>query len=303
MKQRIIVFIALTAAVFSFTGVVLAQEETELSQPGLTPLSPFYFLDRLGDWARLNILTFNPVRKAEIKIEIAGERLAELNDVFEKAPAKTDILEKLEAEVETGASEANSEAEKLDSENRNVSKIMERLNSFFLKRQEVLEKVIERVPEKVKEKIEIRFGNIQKQIEKHREILLKQKEKGFMSEEKLGSIIQKSLDRLKDQKEKAEKIIREVKEKISETEEKLSQLKERDISAAQNIDELLIRASGHLEKAKAAFGESRFGEAFGQATAALRNVNNALRSVERISEGEKEEKNEKEKNEIKDEEK
>src|SRR3989338_9016559 len=378
MKHKTIILIALMAAVFSFSGVALAQEEAELPEPGLTPTSPFYFLDRLGDWAKVNILTFNSVRKTEIKIEITEERLAELNDVSQKAPSRTDILEKLEADVEAGANEANSGAEKLDSQNRNVSGLMEKFNNFSLKRQEVLEKVIERVPEKVKEKIEKRFENIQEQIEKHREILLKQKEKGFISEEKLGSIIQKSLSRLKDQleerkerleeiedealkekleniiekkteileggvlavesrddlkdlrdkitetrkeaiksiletrkelkmeaptteealekihenkldlKEEAEKIIREVGEKISKTEEELSQLKEEGVSITQNIDELLVRTKEHLKKAKAAFGESRFGEAFGQAAAALRNINNARRSVERISEGKEE---------------
>ena len=366
----------LTVIIFS-AGVVFAQEETiELPGAGLTPKSAFYFLDRAGDWARLNVFTFNPVRKAEIKAEIAEERLSELNKVSTEDPERSDIIEKLETQIRQRTEEAAADTERLAGE-RDVSRPLEKLNNLSLKRQAVLEKAIERVPEQVREGIEKALENIHKQAEKQREVLLKQKEKGFISEEKAKNIIEKRLSGLKVQlerrreraaqlvdealkqrleniiekktealeneildiesreefkearekikdikkdviqsvletrkelklkattaeetleqirddklnlKERAEKLIKNGKERILATEKRIAELKENNIEIKDNVIVLFRNGKKHLEEAEAAFLESKYGEAFGRATATFRDLENIERAIQKITEMDK----------------
>jgi len=62
-------------------GVNFAQE-VELPNPGLTPDSPFYFLDTLGEKINL-FFTFDPAKKAEKAFQYVGEKLAEIKGMAE----------------------------------------------------------------------------------------------------------------------------------------------------------------------------------------------------------------------------
>ena len=55
---------------------VLAAEETELADAGITPNSPVYGLDRAMERIQLAI-TFGEAEKAKLKFKFAEERLAE----------------------------------------------------------------------------------------------------------------------------------------------------------------------------------------------------------------------------------
>jgi len=77
------------AMVFSllFPGIAYAQEEElQLPDPGITPDSPFYFLDNLGKNMGL-FLAFGPEAKAQKAVEYAGERLAEAQAMAAKGKA------------------------------------------------------------------------------------------------------------------------------------------------------------------------------------------------------------------------
>ena len=58
------------------SGTAYAQEEEELPDPGITPDSPFYFLDNWGKQLGL-FFAFGPEAKARKALEYAEERLAE----------------------------------------------------------------------------------------------------------------------------------------------------------------------------------------------------------------------------------
>lgn len=379
MKHKHIIPIFLFVLILASPALTIGQEAADLSNPGLTPTSPFYFMDRFGDWLLLNVLTLNQAKKAEVKIKIAEERLAELNEVFEKDPEKTDIIEKLEIRIEEKIKTAHQTAEKLDSENRKAESIIRGLSDFSLKRQRVLERVIENVPEQTKDKIEIALENIYQRSQKHRDLLLKQKQKGFISENGVNAFIEKHISNLKNQlqqrkerldeikdeelKERLENIIekkiealedgildieskeefkkvrkeiidikkeaikeileirikikrrattteeilkeiheenfdlikrtgeviKEVEEKILDVEEKISNLESQNIPVPQNAFRLLSNSKEHLAKSKTALEQEHHGEAFGQAIAALHNIKNAKRALERAEEDAEEE--------------
>jgi hypothetical protein len=62
--------------------LVFAQNGAVLPNAGLTPESPFYFLDKFGEALR-EFFTFNPEGKARLQITFAAERIAEIKVVFE----------------------------------------------------------------------------------------------------------------------------------------------------------------------------------------------------------------------------
>ena len=63
-------------------GSIIFAQEIELSGPGLTPDSPFYFFDALGEKISL-FFTFDPAKKAEKAFQYAGEKLAEVKGMAE----------------------------------------------------------------------------------------------------------------------------------------------------------------------------------------------------------------------------
>jgi len=79
MKLKRFRLILLSAVIISslfLGGTAYAQEEEELPDPGITPDSPFYFLDNWGKQIGL-AFAFGPEAKAKKALEYAEERLAE----------------------------------------------------------------------------------------------------------------------------------------------------------------------------------------------------------------------------------
>lgn len=65
------------------SGVAFAQEaQTALPSAGITPESPFYFVDQLGEALR-KFFTFSPAGKARLEITFAAERVAEIKVILE----------------------------------------------------------------------------------------------------------------------------------------------------------------------------------------------------------------------------
>jgi len=63
---------------------------------GLTPESPFYFLDRLSEFLR-ELFTFSPEAKVKLKIEFAKERIAEIKVMLEDEDTNTDDVDEAQS--------------------------------------------------------------------------------------------------------------------------------------------------------------------------------------------------------------
>jgi hypothetical protein len=89
MKRFFMVpLIAILALTFCFGGVAYAQEaETTLPDPGTTPDSPFYFMDKWGKSLSL-MFTFNVENKAQKALRYADERMAEIDAMMAKNKIK-----------------------------------------------------------------------------------------------------------------------------------------------------------------------------------------------------------------------
>jgi hypothetical protein len=80
MKKFIMIpIIAVLSLIFCFGGVAYAQEdEVALPDPGTTPDSPFYFMDKWGKQISL-AFTFGDREKVEKALRYADERMAEID--------------------------------------------------------------------------------------------------------------------------------------------------------------------------------------------------------------------------------
>ena len=61
-------------------------------EAGILPINVFYFLDRFGEWLRLNVFTFSQIKKAELLIRYAEERLAESQALVRKRASASLII-------------------------------------------------------------------------------------------------------------------------------------------------------------------------------------------------------------------
>ena len=80
MKINRVLISLLVVPVFAFAQAGLPAEG--LPNAGLTPESPFYFFDKLGETLR-EFFTFNPEGKARLQITFAAERVAEIKVILE----------------------------------------------------------------------------------------------------------------------------------------------------------------------------------------------------------------------------
>lgn len=150
--RYIVSILVVSLLLVGFTaGTALAQAEaTEDAEvgagAGLTPDSPFYFLDDLWDSIRLT-LTFNAERKAERRLEFAQEKLAEAEIMAQEKKEKA--LEKALSRYEENIERAQKWVEQFEDERKDrVAELVAKATSRHF---EVLERVREKVPEQAKE--------------------------------------------------------------------------------------------------------------------------------------------------------
>jgi len=138
---------------FSLGTGVLAQE-TELPDPGMTPDSPFYFLEIIAEEIG-TFFTFGDLKKAERHAALAVERLAEAQAVIEKG--KSELAEKTLERYENQLEKSIARAEKAMAKGESTEKVIEvvaRVGQATSKHLEVLAEVYEKVPEQAKSAIE-----------------------------------------------------------------------------------------------------------------------------------------------------
>ena len=132
MKKLLITFL------FLIPILVFAQNQVTLPRPGLTPDSPFYFLDRFFETLQ-EFFTFNPEAKARLQVTFAGERIAEIKILLETKGVEAKGLDvaqsRLQANIARAAEILQSEKEK----GRDVSQLSKDLEDEFEAREKLLE--------------------------------------------------------------------------------------------------------------------------------------------------------------------
>ena len=128
-------------------GIGISAQEDGLPSPGLTPDSPFYFLERISEGIG-TFFTFGDLKKAERYAALAAERVAEAKAVVEKGrPEAAQIaLERYEYQLER----ALAKAVVAKAKGKSISEVTDIIAQATAKHLTVLEEVLERVPEQAK---------------------------------------------------------------------------------------------------------------------------------------------------------
>jgi len=173
----------LITSVFLFSlGTGVLAQETELPDPGLTPDSPFYFLETIAEGIG-TFFTFGDLKKAERHAALAAERLAEVKAVVEKG--KPEFAEKTLERYEDQLEKSIARAEKAMAKGKSTEKVMEvlaKVGKATSKHLEVLAEVYEKVPEQAKPAIENAMKASVKGHEKAVEVLKAQNALGEIPE-------------------------------------------------------------------------------------------------------------------------
>ena len=179
--MKTIYLLIISVFLFSFGMGVLAQE-TELPDPGLTPDSPFYFLETIAEGIG-TFFTFGDLKKAERYANLAAERLAEAKAVVEKG--KSELAVKTLERYEMQLNKSIARAEKAQTKGKDTEKVMAvltRVGKTTSKHLEVLAEVYKKVPEQAKPAIENAMKVSVKGHEKAVEVLKAQNALGEVPE-------------------------------------------------------------------------------------------------------------------------
>ena len=306
MKTLMIFVISL----LTLTGIALAHEVTTTTTgtqignvtAGVTPDSFLYGLDVGIDNIRY-LLTFDNTAKSKVGLEIARERLLEVREMvlqnkvnaaqvaqnehvqtLEKvklsveALSKTNSTEELKEEIEL-EKELEEHEDEVETVNKELKIKIEVKGQITPEQQTLIDSVLSLMQNKtgeVKIKIENKKDDTKVKIkvetgQSEAEIETKENE----LEEKSG------LADLK--QERAEEQIADALEELSEIKAKLLEVNATQVNKTA-INELVLQAEQRLAQAQNAFNETKFGEAFGQATAAEQLAKNAKKILERTLE-------------------
>ncbi len=148
--MKIISLLIITTFLFSLGAGVLAQE-TELPSPGLTPDSPFYFLETIIEEI-VTFFTFGDLKKAERHATLAEERLAEAQAIAGKG--KPELTEKTLERYEIQLNNSIARSEKAQAKGQSTEQVMAKVGRATSKHLEVLAEIYEKVPEQAKPAIE-----------------------------------------------------------------------------------------------------------------------------------------------------
>jgi len=138
--------VALLFLVVSF-GTIFAQE-AELPAPGLTPDSPFYFLETISEEI-ITFFSFGDLKKAARYAALSAERVAEAQAVVEKG--KPEFVEKTLKRYENQLNKSLARAERAQTQGKSVKNIMEIVAEGTGKHLTVIENILEKVSEKARE--------------------------------------------------------------------------------------------------------------------------------------------------------
>ncbi|MFC1612747.1 DUF5667 domain-containing protein [Patescibacteria group bacterium] len=145
--------------------VNIEAEDFGISEPTMLPDSPWYFTKSLWRGVK-SAVTFNPIKKAELKLQFANEKLIETKKLAEKTGATGAI----ENALESYQNEVDKVKEKIDNiketvkENPNVDKFLDKLADHQIKQKKLLDKLEEKMPEKTFAKIQEAKDNVMENL-------------------------------------------------------------------------------------------------------------------------------------------
>jgi len=279
-------------------GVLAQDAEFKLPGAGITPDSPFYFLDRLGEFLQ-EFFTFSPEGKAHLQITFAAERIAEIKVVLETKGVEAPGLDVAQSRLQGHLANAATIVFDLKVEGEDVSGLAEELDDEF----EGPKSALAQTFKEQKRALEAQEKELKAQLKaahKAGDIALEEEIAGELGQVKGQlELLELREEDLEDELEAEEERIEEemaaehkAAEAITEAEEELEELQEEAAEEEVEIPaEALAEFNSLLSQAKAAFDAGNFQQArrLGkQAEESLENVEEIIEELEEQKEAKEE---------------
>ncbi|BCX15823.1 MAG: hypothetical protein KatS3mg098_052 [Candidatus Parcubacteria bacterium] len=297
-------------SLFALPLLVFAQNQTNLPSAGLTPESPFYFLDRLGE-ALQRFFTFNPESQARLEISFAKERIAEIKLVLEKKGVNAKGLSVAEArladnlkkaavvlveEKQSGKDTANL-AKELSQE---VEEVQNTLKETFQTQKEALKAKESELKAKIKEaRQEGDTAQVEALVKQLAEVKT-QRELLDQKEEESDSVVEEEREQIEEAMGLQEEIAKKIREVEKDKAEIINEAKNENVEipagAFNTFDSL-------LSQVKSAFTSGNYDEAKRLVKEAKKSLKEVEKNLEKLSEAEDDEDKKAEAEEQKEEEK
>ena len=142
-------------SVFAAEADISATQTLNVASPTVLPGSPFYFLKEIGRNIQA-ALTMDPVKKAELKLKFANEKLAEADKVSEAGDSAS--ISKALDNYEKGVEDMKQFVDVLKKDNPNNQSLLQGLVDNSVNHQQILDKIAERNKE-----IQIKAEEVKKQ--------------------------------------------------------------------------------------------------------------------------------------------
>jgi len=233
-------------------------QDLGVSEPKILPDNPFYFLK---NWARgiQDLVTINPVKKAELRMKFANEKLMEAKKIVQKTQ-DPEIIKKATENYQQEVERVKNQIEKIKEkakENPQVESFLDKFIRQQILHQKLLQKLETQVPPEALEKIkEAR----EEHLEKFKDVMLKLEDREEKITEKLDKILEeqkgsqfKEFKNLEVLKNLEEKVPEEAKEAIRKAEENALKRLQGDLEKIspenqEKFEEYLDKIGGVKEK-------------------------------------------------------
>ena len=274
---------------FLLPWLVFAQGTANLPSAGITPESPFYFLDKLGEALR-EFFTFNPEGKARLQVTFAAERIAEIKVILETKGVEAKGLEVAQSRLLAHLASAVTIVNDQKSQGRDVSDLAKELDDKLETPKSVLaqsfkeqKRALEAKEDELKAQLKAahRAGDTAKEETLAQELgqVKAQKELLELKEEDIENELEDEEEKIEEEmevQEKAEKAISEAEEEKQEIiNEAVDEGVELPINAFKEFDDLLAQA-------KSAFRAGNFVEAKNLAKRAEKSLDRLEKTIEEL---------------------
>jgi len=246
-----------TAAALNLDENIQAQD-LDVGEPRILPDSPFYFLK---NWVRgiQDLVTINPVKKAELRMKFANEKLMEVKKIVQKTE-DPEIIKKATENYQQEAEKIKNQVEKIKEkarENPQVESFLDKFTHQQILHEKLLERLETQVPSQAFEKIkEAR----EEHLEMFKDVMLKLEDQEEKITEKLDKVLEeqkgsqfKEFKNLEVLKNLEEKVPEEAKEAIQRAQENAlkrlqGDLEKMPLEDQEKFGEYLEKISGEKEK-------------------------------------------------------
>ena len=230
----------------NLSGQEITAKDLGVENPGILPTSPFYFFKSITRNIK-RVFTVDPVKKAELELNIANQQAAEIKKLEEVAPERVNAISRATANYQENVERLKTSLDNLreNSQNPNIDKLVEKLADQSIKHQQLFDELkskfedndelkqrIESAQEKISEtaaKIPEKFDNPE-MFRERMEKILKARPEGVVNELKRIEIIDRIADKIPvEQREGIEAIKEGLMKEFGDKIEKLPEIQRGEI--------------------------------------------------------------------------